>query len=127
LAADLEPPEAFAFAPAGFHTPTTTAFAAIIDYTFGPRFDHWWIGTGFELWEQSIEHDGIAGSAKWSSIVYTLGGGYIWRFAGNFFLDPWVGAHAVLNPQVVSLGQSSYTPFPVQGEVSLKIGWFVPL
>jgi hypothetical protein len=39
VGAHLEPPDAFAFAPQGFHDPTTTAFATIIDYTFGPRFD----------------------------------------------------------------------------------------
>src|SRR6266536_2505993 len=38
VVAHLEPPDAFAFAPVGFHKPTTTAFAAIVDYTFGPRF-----------------------------------------------------------------------------------------
>jgi len=40
-------------------------------------------------------------------------------------LDPWGEANAVLNPQTVSLGVFDYKPFPLQGEVSLKIGWFV--
>jgi hypothetical protein len=45
----LEPPDAFA--PKGFRHPTTTAFASILDYTFGPRFDRFWIGAGFEVWQ----------------------------------------------------------------------------
>ena len=127
VGAHLEPPDAFAFAPSGFHNPTTTAFASIIDYTFGPRFDGAWIGSGFEIWQSSIEHDDVAGAARWTSTVFTLGGGYIWRVAGTFFLDLWAGSHAVLNPQTISLGGSDYRPFPLQGEVSLKVGWFLPL
>ncbi len=123
----LEPPDAFAFAPSGFRNPTTTAFAAIIDYTFGPRWDKWWVGSGFEVWQSGIEHEGVSGTARWSSTVFTLGAGYIWRFAGDFFLDPWVGGHLVLNPQTVSLGAFHYDPFPLQGEMSLKIGWFTPI
>jgi hypothetical protein len=120
----LEPPDVFAFAPTGFRNPTTTAFAAIFDYTFGRRFDGAWLGSGFEIWESTIEHDDVSGKATWTSTVFTLGGGYIWRFAGDFFLDPWVGAHVALNPQTVTLGGFEYTPFPLQGEVSLKVGWF---
>ncbi len=48
VGAHLEPPDAFAFAPSGFRNPTTTAFASILDYTFGPRFDGPWVGSGFE-------------------------------------------------------------------------------
>ena len=127
VGAHLEPPDAFAFAPSGFHHPTTTALATIIDYTFGPRFDGPWIGSGFELWQNTIEHDGAQGTARWESTVFTVGGGYIWRVAGDFFLDPWAGAHVVLNPQTIQLGAFAYKPFPLQGEVSLKIGWFTPI
>ncbi len=127
VGAHLEPPDAFAFAAKGFHHPTTTAFAAVIDYTFGPRFDGAWVGSGFEVWESTIEHDDVPGAARWTSTVFTVGGGYIWRFAGDFFLDPWVGAHAVLNPQTVPVGAFDYKAFPLQGELSLKIGWFTPL
>ena len=127
VGAHLEPPDAFAFAPQGFHDPTTTAFATIIDYTFGPRFDGVWLGSGFEIWQSSIKHDGVPGQARWISTVFTVGGGYIWRFSGDFFLDPWAGVHAVLNPQTVSLGTYDYKPFPLQGEASLKVGWFLPI
>jgi hypothetical protein len=127
VGAHLEPPNAFAFAPSGFRDPTTTAFASIIDYTFGSRFDGMWVGSGFEIWQNSIDHDGVAGTARWTSTVLTIGGGYIWRFTGDFFLDPWVGAHVVLNPQTISLGAFDYRPFPLQGELSIKIGCFLPI
>jgi hypothetical protein len=127
VGAHLEPPKAFAFAPNGFHTPTTTVFASIIDYTFGSHFDGWWIGSGFEIWQSSIQHDAVAETARWSSTVFTVGGGHIWRVAGNFFLDAWAGAHAVQNPQTISLGPFQYDPFPLQAEASMKAGWFLPI
>jgi len=127
VGAHLEPPDALAFADKGFRNPTITAFAAIVDYTFGQHFDGFWLGSGFELWQQSIEHDGVVGSARWTSTVFTLGGGYIWRFAGNFFIDPWIGLHAVLNPQTIALGGFDYEPFPLVADVSVKLGWFVDL
>lgn len=127
IGAHLEPPDAFAFAPKGFRHPTTTVFASVIDYTFGPRLDGWWIGSGFEVWQQTIEHDDVTGAAEWPSVVFTVGAGYIWRFAGDFFIDPWAGVHAILNPRSVSLGAFDYRPFPLQAEISLKLGWFFPL
>ena len=125
VGAHLEPPDALAFAPKGFRHPTTTAFASIIDYTFGSELDGAWVGSGVETWQCSIEHDGVPGSVHWNSTVFTVGAGYIWRFAGDFFLDPWAGAHVVLNPQTVSVGTFDYKLFPLQAEVSLKVGWFL--
>jgi len=127
VGAHLEPPDLFAFAPAGFRKPTTTVFASIIDYTFGAEFDRWWVGSGFEVWQNTISHDDVSGTARWISTVFTVGGGYIWRFTESFFLDPWAGAHVVLNPQTVSLGPFDFKPSPFQGEVSLKIGWLLPI
>lgn len=127
VTAHLEPPDAFAFAPTGFHRPTTTVFATIVDYVFGAHFTGPWIGSGFELWHNGIDHDAVPGNARWNSTLFTVGGGYIWRFAGNLFLDPWAAGHMVLDPQTVSLGPFSYKPFPLQGEVSVKIGWFLSM
>ena len=110
VGAHLEPPDALAFADSGFRHPTTTAFAAIVDYTTGAHFDGFWVGSGFEIWQQSIEHDGITGAARWTSTVFTVGGGYIWRVSGNFFLDPWLAVHATLNPQTVNVGVFEYKP-----------------
>ncbi|HEX9298176.1 MAG TPA: hypothetical protein VF881_20190 [Polyangiaceae bacterium] len=127
VGAHLEPPDALAFADAGFRNPTTTALAMILDYTSGPHFDGFWAGAGFEIWLQSIEHDNVAGTARWTSAVFTVGGGYIWRFSGNFFLDPWLAVHATLNPQTVTLGTFEHRPFPIIADASLKVGWFYDL
>lgn len=61
----LEPSDAFAFAPSGFHHPTTTVFASIVDHTFGPRFDRWWLGAGLEIWLRGIEHEGVPDTTHW--------------------------------------------------------------
>jgi len=50
----------------------------------------------------------------------------VW-FSADFFFDPWVGGDVVLNPQTVSLDAFDHDPFPVQGEVSVKFGWFTPI
>jgi hypothetical protein len=127
VGAHLEPPDAFAFADKGFVHPTTTAVAAILDYTAGPHFDGLWIGSGVEIWEQSIQHEGIRGTARWTNAVFTVGGGYIVRVSGNFYIDPWLALHAILNPQTVTLGQFEYKPFPILADASVKIGWFADL
>ncbi len=127
VGAHLEPPDALAFADEGFENPTTTALAAIIDYMFGERFEGLWACAGFELWLRTIEHQDVPGQADWSSVIGTVGAGYIWRFAGNFYLDPWLGAHWTLNPETVHLGPYSYDPTPIIANASVKVGVFADL
>jgi hypothetical protein len=114
--------------------------AVICDYTTGDNFDKWWIGSGLELWRQRIEHKSIAvtaggipsalddmpesdGSAEWSNVVFTLGGGYIWKFYRNFYVDPWVAGHYILDPKRISVNRSHYEAKRFQAEASLKLGW----
>ncbi|HEY6880854.1 MAG TPA: hypothetical protein VI299_22675, partial [Polyangiales bacterium] len=99
----------------------------VFDYTFGPRFDGAWVCSGVEIWTRSIRHHDVAGTARWASTVFTFGGGYIWRFAGDFYLDPWAGVHAVLDSHPVWLGGHRFRPRPVEAEASLKVGWFLPI
>lgn len=48
----------------------TATLAALVDYVFGDDFDSWWVGTGFELWLQSIGHASAAGArAHWNQVV----------------------------------------------------------
>ena len=111
----------------GFEKQDTTVLAFLVDYCFGDHFDSWWIGTGFELWFNEISHEGTRDTAAWTSGVWTLGGGYIWRFWRNVFLDPWIAMHVPLNNKEVTIGEWSYTPWPVSAEISLKIGVFFDL
>jgi uncharacterized protein (DUF1697 family) len=127
VGAHLEPPDALAFAKEGFKNPTTTAFAVLIDYTFGEHFDRWWLGTGFEQWTRSIQHDGVSGTARWQSTIFTFGGGYIWRAAGNFYLDIWAALHLTMDPETVTLGTYDYEPSPLLASGGLKLGYFFDL
>jgi hypothetical protein len=79
------------------------------------------------IWQNSIQNRDAAGTARWRSTVFTVGGGYIWRFAQDWFIDPWLGGHVVLNPETASLGRFEYKPSVIQGEVSLKVGWILPI
>ncbi len=108
----------------GFTDQRTAAFAFIVDYVFGPHFDGWWVGGGAELWLNSIGHDGTSERADWTNVVATVGGGYIWCFAGNWFLEPWAAGHVLVNDASVTIGVTSYSPGRVTGEISLKVGVF---
>lgn len=118
--------------------------AVICDYTTGDNFDEWWIGSGLELWQQRIEHKYMPvtagrtpasvddlpesdGWAEWSNVVMTLGGGYIWKVYRNFYVDPWVAGHYILDPKRISLNGSHYKPKRFQAEASLKLGWYFDL
>ncbi len=122
IGAHLEPPDAFAFDD-DFEDPTSTVFATVIDYTFGERFDGWWVCGGFELWQRTVRHEASGTKLDWTSAIATLGGGYIWRFAGDFYLDPWAGVHVTLNPQTVRSAAVEYEPPPVVANASVKLGW----
>lgn len=112
----------------GFRDRESTVLAFIVDYVFGPHFDRWWVGTGFELWENSIANVNAPGQrATWSEVVWTAGGGYIFRFRHNFYVEPWAAGHVVMNDTSVSLGGQTYQPVRVLAEVSLKLGWFLDL
>lgn len=126
VAAHMELPGAMAFQD-GFVRPTTTALALVFDYTFGDHFDRWWIGPGFELWQRSIGHEDSDETARFTSLVATLGAGYIFLLPRNFYIDPWVGVHCVMNPHPVDVGGHEYDPFPLVANASVKIGWFKDL
>jgi hypothetical protein len=124
ILAHLEPPDSVVFLEDGFRDWKNTVVAGVVDYTFGDHFDHFWISTGFEWWHQSVGIDNSASRGSWESAIYTLGCGYTWRFYKNFYLDPWVGMHVVLNPQTVAVESLQYDPFPVIANASVKLGWF---
>ena len=112
----------------GFRDRESTVLAFLVDYVFGPHFDRWWVGTGFELWENSIVNVNAPGEqANWSNVVWTLGGGYIFRFRRNFYVEPWAAGHVVMNDPDVTLGGQTYHSTRVLAEVSLKLGWFLDL
>jgi len=74
VGAHMKLPDGLAFQK-GFVRPTVTALALVFDYTFGPHFDGWWVGSGFELWQRSIGHESVSRDVHFESLVATLGAG----------------------------------------------------
>jgi len=112
----------------GFKNHKNTVGAFIVDYVFGEHFDGWWVGTGFELWMNEIGNRHAPDQkARWDNLVWTLGGGYIWRAVDNFYIEPWAAIHVPMNNRNISLAGREFKPMPVSGEVSLKIGYFFDL
>jgi hypothetical protein len=114
----------------GFEDQTLLVAAGIVDYTFGPHFDGWWVGFGLEYWDSTMAIAASPGTtAAWEALMATFGGGYIFRFGRSvhFYLEPWGGLHLRMTPARLSYNGETYTPQRVQAEVSLKLGVFFDL
>lgn len=117
----------FLAAKDGFRDQDTTALAFLVDWVSGDHFDEWWVGTGFELWLNEIGHRDATERTGWTNVVYTLGGGYIWRVWRTLYIEPWAAVHVPMNDPPIRLAGATYAPLPVSAEVSLKVGWFFDL
>ncbi len=108
----------------GFTNNEMRVYAAIVDYFFKPDFEGWWIGPGLEYWDASIQTDAELETAEYDNLIFTIGGGYVWKFHKNFYLNPWVAVHLrISGDKEVNVDQSVYeTPLLIP-EVSLKLGW----
>jgi len=111
------------FTPSGFENRKLAVAAGIVDYFFRPRFAGPWIGAGFEYWWNRIGSPSGPDTADWSSWVFTVGGGYVWKIWGELYLNPWVGGHLLLSRPAVTLYGATWPPSLFSAEVSLKIGW----
>ena len=100
-----------------------TATAVIFDCFKNYNFKGWWLGGGFELWNNSIIAKTDARNYSFTDCVATAGSGYIFKVYKNFYVEPWGAVHCVLNGEKITVGAAEYKTKRFQGEVSLKIGW----
>ncbi len=108
----------------GFTNNEIMAYAAIVDYFFQPDFKGWWIGTGLEYWDAKIQTDAQLNTAEYNNTVFTIGGGYVWKFYKNFYLNPWVAGHLrIAGDKDVLVDESTFETKSFLPEVSLKLGW----
>ena len=108
----------------GFKNADLDVYAVIVDYFPRAGFCGLWVGAGVEFWKNAIENGSNGGTAEWDNTVATIGAGYVWRFAGNFYLNPWAAAHVVVGgPTSVNAGGATYSPRRFTPEVSVKLGW----
>lgn len=110
--------------PKDFSNNEVEVYALITDYFFREGFSGLWIGSGLEWWKGEIFTRDKSAKGDYSSYMYTLGGGYVWKFYRNFYLNPWAGGHLRLGgDEKVNAGARQFHPSLVIPEVSLKLGW----
>ena len=99
------------------------ATALIVDYFFKPNFEGFWIGSGFEYWQNSIENKSSV-KVDYNAFVFTLGGGYIWKFYKDFYVHPWAAGHLLIGgDKEVKVGDETFKPQIFTFEGSIKLGW----
>lgn len=101
----------------------TTVLALLIDYFWRDDLSGFWVCSGFELWLNEISHNNTSQRASWNNAIWTMGGGYVWKFYKNFFLNPWLGLHLRLNNPGIELAGARYRPMAVLANGSIKIGF----
>jgi hypothetical protein len=112
----------------GFTNNKITAYTFIADYFFKPDFEKWWVGAGVEYWEGSIQTKIKAETANYTSTIATAGGGYVWKFYKNFYLNPWAAVHLrIAGDNDVKVDEKVFKPSRITPEVSLKLGWYIDL
>ncbi|WP_147415865.1 hypothetical protein [Ulvibacterium marinum] len=122
VVANLEMPDFFV--EDGFTNNELQAYAVIVDYFFKPELKGWWVGTGLEYWDSKIQTDAELETADYNNTVFTLGGGYVWKFHKNFYLNPWAAAHLrVAGDKDVPVDSSIFETPLFTPEISLKLGW----
>lgn len=108
----------------GFIDNRIKAYALLADYFFNPGFESWWAGAGFEYWKGRIGTDAGINTEKYEQLMFTAGGGYVWKFHKTFYLNPWAGIHArIAGDNKVFVDEKEFKPAPVIPEVSVKVGW----
>ncbi|NMH88701.1 hypothetical protein [Flavivirga algicola] len=108
----------------GFTNNEIKAYAAIVDYFFKSDLEGWWIGTGLEYWDSKIQTDAKLNTSEYNNTVFTIGGGYVWKFYKNFYLNPWLAGHLrIAGDKDVIVDGSTFETQLFTPEISLKIGW----
>lgn len=108
----------------GFSDAKVEAYALIVDWFFRDDFRGFWVGAGAEYWKSSVTNETNGGTADWNNTVATVGGGYVWKIAGNFYVNPWVAGHLIVGgPTSVPAGGATYNPKRFSPEASVKLGW----
>ena len=110
--------------PNGFSNHELWAAAFIVDYFFKENFEGWWVAAGYEYWDNQIQTESGSHKLFYNNNVMTVGGGFVWKFAGNFYINPWAAGHIlVTGTGPFEMGDQTYKPSVFTPEVSLKVGW----
>ncbi|MCK9281914.1 MAG: hypothetical protein M0P71_14910 [Melioribacteraceae bacterium] len=109
----------------GYKDNKLNVYALITDYFFKKNFEGFWIGTGLEYWDSQITYEAENQTSSYNNTVFTLGGGYVWKFYKNIYLNPWVAFHYIIaGDNEVKVGSRTFKPNEFTPEASIKIGWY---
>lgn len=109
----------------GYTNNKLKVYAFIMDYFFKKNFEGFWIGTGIEYWDSQIKFETENQTAEYNNTLFTFGGGYVWKFYDNFFLNPWAAFHYIIaGDKEVKVGSTTFKPNVFTPEASIKIGWY---
>jgi hypothetical protein len=106
---------------------STTAVALLYDRFFREGFRGPWVAAGLEYWWSEIGLEAGAETGNWATPVATVGAGWVFPVWRGLYLNPWAAVHAPFDTGSVDVGGEQFDPRPVEAEVSLKIGWGIPL
>lgn len=110
--------------PKDFANNQVEVYAFVTDYFFKREFKGFWIGTGIEWWKGEITTHDNSAKGTYDNYVYTIGGGYVWKFYRNFYLNPWLGGHLRIGGDTrAQTGDQVFHPRLFTPEVSIKLGW----
>ncbi|MFZ5434230.1 MAG: hypothetical protein ACOZB3_10695 [Calditrichota bacterium] len=108
----------------GYKNSEIKAVAFIVDYFPQENFRGPWGGMGLEFWISRIEPESERSITEFTDLVFTLGGGYVWKFYRDFYLNPWAAMHVIIDGETeVPVGSRTYRPDRFTAEASLKLGW----
>ena len=109
----------------GFTNNKIQAYTFITDYFFKSNFEKWWIGAGLEYWKGQVQTDAQVSTAEYNNTIFTIGGGYVWKFYKNFYLNPWAAAHIrIAGDTKVAVDNMEFEPSAITPEISFKLGWY---
>ncbi len=106
-----------------FNRNTLRVYAFVADYFFRPDFKGFWIAPGIEYWDGEIENK-LSEAATCIEWIFTFGGGYVWKFWDNLYVNPWIAGHLRIGgDREVQVGTDTFKTAVFTPEISLKIGW----
>jgi hypothetical protein len=96
--------------------------AGILDVYFKDGFSGWWLGPGFEGWEGDVTEKASGLRQSYQTTIFTVGGGYTWKFSRHFYLNPWAAVHFPIGgDREISFTSSDFEIKPTP-EASVKLG-----
>jgi hypothetical protein len=96
--------------------------AGILDIYFKDGFTGWWVGPGLEGWEGKVTEKSSGLRQTYQTTMFTVGGGYTWKFSDHFYLNPWAAIHVpIAGDRDISFASSVFE-INTTPEVSVKLG-----